>query len=141
VVRASAESEHEGQNDNANDNNDFECRQPEFELAEEFDAKVVDADNDDPKHCNKYAGVDIITVDPVLYDQSSGSKLIRSYDDVLEPVSAILSVREQVCGSVDTHVYPRANPRAGSQKRTAYPVNPEDSGSQAAISPKAHITR
>lgn len=90
MIRATAEGKNQGKDDYADDGDDLERRQPEFELAKELDTKVVDADDDDEEDGDKDTRIDVFSIDPVLNGEGSGSQLVGSDNDVLEPVTGIL---------------------------------------------------
>lgn len=50
------------------------------------DTEVVDRDNCDPEDGDEHPGIDLIAVDPVLYDERAGRQLIWRDNDVFEPV-------------------------------------------------------
>lgn len=89
MVGATTQGKDEGQEDNTDDGDDLETGQPEFEFAEETDAEVVDAADDDQQDGDEDTRVDNIAIDPVLDNQGCRSQLVRGDDDVLEPIPAV----------------------------------------------------
>jgi hypothetical protein len=87
MVRATSDSEDEAQKNDTDDGDDFEAGQPELKLSKEANAEVVDDEDCYQEDGNKDTRVDGITAHPELDNQGSSSKLIRSDDDILEPVS------------------------------------------------------
>lgn len=83
--------------------------------------------------------IEIHSVQPVLNDQCTSSKLIRGCDDIFEPVVHKISKRLLWNGWRNQdyqYVYPVAKPSAGSTKRSAYTAKPPAAGNHVAISPK-----
>lgn len=101
--------------------------QPELKFTKEANAEVVDTDDQYQEDSNPYSGIHPVTGQPELDHQSSGGKLVRRKDDVLQPVTvcdgahmlAILRICELSGGLEQAYVQPRANPSEGSQKRDA----------------------
>lgn len=73
MIGTASEGKNESQEHNSKDNDDLERGEPELELAEEFDAEVVDRDNNDQENGDPYSWIHFISLNPVLYDQCSSS--------------------------------------------------------------------
>lgn len=91
MIGSTAKSDDQSQDHDTNHDDDLETGQPELKFAEETDTKVVDANNDDEEHGDPYSWIDFVAGEPVLDDQSSGSQLVGSDDDVLEPITMVTS--------------------------------------------------
>ena len=74
--RPASQHQNETQQNDCNNDDDFETAQPEFEFAEELDAKVVDADDDDQENGDEDAGVYSVGIDPVLDYEGGGGELV-----------------------------------------------------------------
>jgi hypothetical protein len=94
MIRTSTKSKDKRQqNESANDH-DLDRREPEFEFTKVFDSNVVDQDDNDQEDGNKYARVDSTRRHPVLNDKRGRGQLIRSNNDVFEPVGlALISLK------------------------------------------------
>lgn len=90
--RAAAAGDDEGEEDDADNDNDFEGGEPEFKFAKEADAtKVVDAEDGDEEDGNKDAWVELFTGDPVLNDQGGGGKLVGCNNKIFEEVAIFIA--------------------------------------------------
>lgn len=99
-----ATSHDEGEEYDGHDDDDFDAREPELELAKESAmtfrhtvqhgqlaytldaAKVIYAKDGYEEDGNEHARIYFFGLHPVLYDQSSCSKLVWSDNDIFEPV-------------------------------------------------------
>jgi hypothetical protein len=86
MVRATAESQNEREQNYTDDGDDFEGGKPEFEFTKEFDTEVVDNADDDKEYSDKDTRIDCISIDPILNDEGSSGKLVGRDDDVFEPI-------------------------------------------------------
>lgn len=100
--------------------------QPELKFTKEADAEVVDADDQNQEDSNPHSRIHLVTGQPELDHQSSGGKLVRRKDDVLQPVPVCDGAHTLAMLRIYEHrrverayVQPRANPSEGSQKRDA----------------------
>jgi hypothetical protein len=68
MVGASSTRQDKGEQDHSYDRDDLEAREPEFELAKEANAEVVDTDDNNQEDGNEDARIDLFPREPKLDD-------------------------------------------------------------------------
>lgn len=106
MSRATAESEHQTQKDQSNQDEDLQSGHPELELAKILNAKIVDDRDHDQEESNKDTGIYSFRGNPVLEDKRRGSELIWGEDDIFEPVPVC---GLQSVGEADMAMFPQSH--------------------------------
>lgn len=95
MVGASTKSKAQRQNNEPANDEDFDRRKPKLEFAEPTNTDVVDHHDSNEEDGDEDTRIDFLRLNPVLYDQGGGGKLIRSNNNVLEPVSLLQNVLDR----------------------------------------------
>lgn len=69
------------------DGNNLDCTEPKLELTKEFDSKVVDGGDGNQEDGNPNTWIDFFARFPLLDDESRGSELVRSGDDIFGKIA------------------------------------------------------
>ena len=84
MCRSPTQCDYQTGDDEAQNNENFDTRKPEFKLAKDSDPKIVYENNEQKKDCNPHTGIDFVTTNPIsvqltmhliwrLLDYQSGS--------------------------------------------------------------------
>jgi hypothetical protein len=90
MVWSSTKSKDQRQQNECTNNHDFNRREPELKFTKVLDSDVVDQDDSDQEDGDENTGIDSLRWTPILNDERGSCQLIRSDDDVLEPVCLTL---------------------------------------------------
>ena len=84
--------------------------------------KNIDSDDEDGKDCDPDSHTQVGT--PILNDKTSSVEVISQYDGILEEVVPSCGKSKYLLTVHSTTQKFNTYPRAGSTKRSAYPLNP-----------------
>lgn len=82
-MRPTSTSKNQTQKDQAQNDNDFDRRQPELEFSEESNTEVIDDDNGHQENCDECTRVDLVTRNPVLKDERRSSQIVWCDNNIL----------------------------------------------------------
>jgi hypothetical protein len=86
-ARTGADGQQEGQENDANDGDDFDGTQPEFQLTKELDTKVVDGANGKQEDGDPNTRIDFLSGFPFLNNQSRSGQLVGRCDDIFGKIA------------------------------------------------------
>ena len=86
ALRSSSNREKEGQENQANNDDDFDTAEPELEFTKKLYTEVVDGYDSYKENGNPHSRIDFFGCLPFLNDQRGCSQIVRRNDDVLEPI-------------------------------------------------------